>query len=209
MSNTMAALKTITIRVILGLILLGCQQPNKSDLSREEEGSVSIKLSFKPAFNEHSEIQLTSSKEAKLLRILVKNDLRADSKQDTFWFKEYNLQAENLEGFDSMLITICNTKIPLRYPVINDGITISSEIRSKSNSNFIYLRSPAKNGDSLGYSFSKLVIDIVRECANDTIILQYFDDLESYNDKSKWRRADSSKKIDRLRMDRYGWTIKK
>lgn len=86
-------------------------------------------------------------------------------------------------------------------------MAISAILINKQDTNTIYFHSPQKT-DSIGYHFTKSLIDILSNTFRDTLISQYFYDIETYIDDSKFHTADPKRKIDQLRMKKYNWSTK-
>jgi hypothetical protein len=88
-------------------------------------------------------------------------------------------------------------------------MTINTRLTYNSDTNHIGFRSPDRKSDSIGYAFSESIIRSLEKAFQDSIVNEYFEDIEPYIDESKTHPADPNRKIDQLRMKRYHWTIRK
>jgi hypothetical protein len=181
----------------------GFGRPAKND-------SLVLKISFHPAFAEWSEAILKRSAAEKSIQILLRDQLRADRNQDTFWFKKVYLSDRKFSTLVSALIVSCRQKISRKSTLKGvDGMTINTQLTFGGDTNFTHFWSPQRNEDSVGYRFTDSLLTTLKRNFQNTIASEYFGDLEEYIDASKRHAADSKRKIDRLRMEKYGWKIRK
>jgi len=166
-----------------------------------------LRVWFSPAFEENSEVMLLKTDSSQMIQILLNNNSRIDKSEDTFWFKKIHVTNHEYSKLDSTLVKMCKQKILRKNHVVLDGMGISSLYIYKKDTISIHFHSPSKIEDSIGYSFSKSLFEILKNTFQDTVVTDYFNDIESYIDESKWRRADPKRKFDQLRMKKYNWTI--
>src|SRR6185437_6223831 len=96
--------------------------------------SLLLDISFEPAFNEHSETIFLSSDSTKSIQILIRNDVRADTSQDTFYFRRIYLSNKQYIHLDSTLIRLCQQKLGAKYWTgCCDGMTINTRFIYKSD----------------------------------------------------------------------------
>lgn len=168
-----------------------------------------LEIRFHPAFEENAEVTLLKTDSAQIFKILIKNNFRVDKSEDTFWFKKIHLTNQEYLKLDSTLIKICKQKVARKNYVVFDGIGISSFLIYKRDTNSIYFHSPDRQSDSAGYNFSKSLFEICKSTFQDTLINDYFDDLETYIDKSKLHKTSPKSKVDQLRIEKYHWSIQR
>lgn len=204
---------TIQTLWLLGLVCVaGSSCSREKDKERRANGndSLILKIRFTPAFEEHSEILLSKADSVKFIQILIKNNSSVDPTEDTFWYKRIYLSNQQYLKLDSTLVKECSQKpIYRKKDRVVDGMGISSFLISNADTTSINYHSPHREEDSAGYAFSKSLIDILRNTFPDTLITEYFNDIDVYLDDSKWHRADPKGRIDQLRMKKYHWTIRK
>jgi hypothetical protein len=196
------------IIIIAAFAVVSCK--GKVDGRPSKYGSLMLKISFKPAFTEPSETILTRSDSEKSIQILLRDQLSADAKQDSFWFRKIYLSDQQFTDLDSTLISPCKQKISDKNTLKGvDGMNISTLLTIGGDTNFIHLWSPLRNEDSIGYQFTETLLTVLKRTFQDTLANEYFTELEEYIDASKWHSADPKRKIDQIRMKKYGWRIRK
>jgi len=207
--NTVLKIQSFILTCLACHILVSCNQKGgeKSNISKKD--SLVLEVRFHPAFEENAEATLLKTDSARIFKILIRNNFRADKSEDTFWFKMIYLTSQEYLQIDSTLIKLCRQNIARKNYVTMDGIGISTLLVDKTDTNGIYFHSPHKNSDSIGYDFSKSLFEIFKNTFQDTLITDYFDDLETYIDESKPQKTDPRRKIDQLRMEKYHWSFQR
>ena len=189
-------------------IPFSCNQITQERHKETRGDSLTLKISLKPAFYEHSETMLFKSDSLKFIQILLRNYIGADRTQDTFWFRKVYLDNKQFDALESSLIKTCSQKLSQKDRQKGvDGMTISSKLINRGDTNFISFWNPTYNEDSIGYFFSDSIFKIVPSIFKDSLITEYFNELEEYIDNSKSHHADAKRKIDQLRMKKYNWKI--
>ena len=168
-----------------------------------------LEVRFNPAFEENAEVTLLKTDSARTFTILIRNNIRVDKGEDTFWYKRIDLTGQEYLQLNSTLVNLCKQKVARKNHVAMDGLGISSLLVDKTDTNAIYFHSPHKNTDIIGYNFSKSLVRIFRNTYKDTLSTDYFDDLETYIGESKMRKTNSTRKIDQLRMEKYHWSFQR
>jgi hypothetical protein len=205
----MISLLKYLLSIVPLLIVVSCKQNNTIKPKIFKNDSLVLKINFHPAFEENSETILWNLDSTHGIKILIKNNFRVDEKEDTFWFKNVSLTNQQYSELDSTLIKMCRRKVARKEYIGLDGMGISTLLTSKTDTNAIYFWSPSKKSDSVGYIFTESLFRILRNAFQDTLVNQYFNDLEEYIDESKFHKADPKREIDQLRMKKYHWTIRK
>jgi hypothetical protein len=196
--------------IILSILLIAsCAQDDSRKPKVAETDSLVLKVYFNPAFEENSETTLWSYDSTQGIKILIKNNVRVDEKEDTFWFKSISLTKQQYLQLDSTLIKMCRRKTNPKTYTVFDGMGIETLLTNKADTNSIYFWSPSKKTDSIGYVFTKSLFKIIGNTFHDTLINEYFNDLEGYIEESKLLKAERIRKIDHLRIKKYNWTIRK
>ncbi len=204
----MPSIQNITILLAV-YFTLGCCYLNSSDKnSTGSKDSLTLKIEFSPAFDERSEVLLLKTDSIKFIQLLIKNNFRADKNEDTFWFKRINLTTSGFLQLDTTLVNLSRQKFDQKEYHDLDGMGINSLLINNGDTNNIYFHSPSKTTDSIGYNYTNLMVGILKKTFQDTLVNQYFNDLEEYIDESKSHKADTSRILDQLRMKKYSWTIK-
>src|ERR1044071_1051884 len=142
------------LRTFLGtLISLSCNQSNHENHKDSTNGPLILNIELSPAFYEHAETVLFKSDSHQFIQILLRNDVRADRSEDTFWFKKIYVNDSQFENLNSQLIAICRQKVinNLSGQSGVDGIGISSRLITKGDTNSIFFWSPTYAEDSIGY----------------------------------------------------------
>jgi hypothetical protein len=196
--------------ILVALIFVSCNEKTHHASGSHQFDTLLLKINLYPAFEEHSETTLIHLDSLSTIQILLKNNMAVDHAQDTFWFKKMHLSKQQFEELKSTLVQICQQKNVKRdYEFKSfDGMTLSSTLIHKGDTNNIFLRNPNKTRDSVGYMFSKSIFTILQNTFHDPSITEYFEDMEEYIDESKTHKASAKREIDRLRMRKYNWSIR-
>lgn len=197
------------ILLLAGLILAtGCHQGNAPKSKSGKPDGLQLKIAFRPAFNERSEISLVSTDSTKHIQILLRNQETAVIRPDTFYWKKVELPTQQYSELDTTMIQLCRQKLGIHYKKgWVDGMTFNSILITNSDTNTIGFFSPDRKNDSIGYFFSESLFTSLKKAFQDSVVDEYFDDIEVYIDESKLHRADPKRKIDQMRMEKDHWTI--
>jgi hypothetical protein len=198
------------IWILVGFLLTAsCQERNVPKSKSTKADGLQLKIAFRPAFNEKSEIDLVSSDSSKQIQILLRNISSATLRQDTFYWKKIDLTDQQYAELDTTLIKSCRQRLGIHNKLgWVDGMTINSLLINKNDINTIGFFSPDRKNDSNGYFFVESLLGTLGKTFQDSVITEYFDDIEVYIDDSKSHRANPQRKIDRMRMEKYHWTIR-
>ena len=204
----MSTIRNFILIIITYFTLPSCNHKNNATTEIDKNDSLMLKVFFHPSFHENSEVLLLKSDSINIIQLLIKNNFRVDKQEDTFWFKKIYLTTQQYLKLDSTLIKICKQKQEIKNNTALDGMRISSLLTYKRDTNIISFLALSKKEDSIHYNFTKSLFEILKNTFQDSLITDYFNDIEEYIDESKFRRADPKKKIDQLRMKKYHWTIR-
>jgi hypothetical protein len=206
--DTISPMRKFTL-IFGGFILTaGCHQGNAHKSKQVSSDELRLKITFRPAFEEKSEIDLVSSDSTKHIQIVLRNHVTAAIRPDTFYWKKIDLSDQQYSALDTTLIKLCRQNLAVRDSLKwVDGMTFSSILTSTNGTNTIEFFCQDRKNDSIGYSFAESLMGTLRNTFQDSVITEYFDDIEVYIDESKFHRADPRRKIDRMRMEKYHWTI--
>ena len=199
------------IGLLVGFLVTGsCHDGNAPKSKSEKPDVLQLKIAFHPAFNERSEISLVSSDSTKHIQILLRNQETATIRPDTFYWKKVELTSAQYIVLDTALIKLCRQKLGIHYKKgWVDGMTFSSMLIANGDTNTIGFFSPDRKSDSIGYFFAESLFTNLMKAFQDSVVDEYFDDIEVYVDDSKLHRLDPKRKIDQMRMEKYHWTIQK
>ena len=157
---------------------------------------------FAPAFEEVSLVKLIKIDTVINLDILIESMVRAD----TFYYKSKSISQNQFIKIDTSLIRKAKITHLQKQDNGFDGISILFELIEKKDTSRIVFWSPGKDDEILGYGMTKSAIDNFKSLFNDQIIAEYFDDLETYIDKSKFSmHSKKIREIDKRREVKYGW----
>jgi hypothetical protein len=207
--NTMNSFQKYLSLSIFALISVHCNNSKRQTYNRNESDSLLLKIQIKPAFEEHSEIVLFKTDSIQYIKILLENYAAVDIPKDTFWFRKINLNEKEFQTLDSSLIRMCKQKDGFNTPRFKsvDGMTISSTLIDSRDTNHISLRCASLKADRAAYFFSRNILRILQLTFQDSLLTDYFNEMEEYIDPSKDHKADPKRKIDQLRIKKYHWTI--
>ncbi|RYE50678.1 MAG: hypothetical protein EOP48_19375 [Sphingobacteriales bacterium] len=108
---------------------------------------------------------------------------------------------------DTSLVKACKTRIPVKRGLIMDGVTISTQLISNIDTNYLLFESPRFSTDSMGYSSTKYILYALKLAFDDNIVSEYLSDVETYIDESKLKKLDTNSELDRKRMKDYNWSV--
>lgn len=159
---------------------------------------------FFPAFEESSVIKLVKIDTIINLQILISNNEGVDKSQDTFYYKVKSISQNEFNRIDTSLINKTKTKYSQKQRIGFDGMNIFFELIEKGDTSRIGFWSPNKEDELFGYEMTNDAINNFKILFDDEIIIDYFDDLETYIDESKFSALSKKKrKIDKLRETKY------
>jgi len=196
----MMILSRIAIIYFVASLLVSCE--NK--LKPKKDKSATLKIQFDPAFSERAEALLLNTDSSKSIQLLIRKNFRFDENEDTFYFKKIYLSEKQVGFLDSPLLNNCRIRIPVIEHGCCDGMDVTYSLMENGDTNRISFWSPYKHRDSIGYKIVASSFTQMRSIFQDSIITEYFDDLESYIDETKYDlllKAD--RKINRLRSEKY------
>jgi len=197
---------------ILGLLIFSaCQQNPKNITTKDQE---IFKVFLNPSFDERAEIALSKTENDQNIsflispRVMGRDIIIGEKITDTFYHKSILLSKSQYTIFDSLVIQKTKIKQPHQWTGCCDGMPVTFLLIKGTDSSGLFFRSPAvDNPDSSGYRITKSAIDQFRVLFKDSLITDYFYDIESYMDNSKAHKPDPKRKIDQLRMRKYNVTI--
>ena len=195
--------------VVTVLFLGSCNGKKNSNHDRfaneNEQDTVSFNVFIEPSFSEVSEIDLLSTGSSDQIKILIKNNVRVDEKQDTFYYRVVALGKKDFKRLDSALLQKAKQNIPLKQHISFDGMSISFILKSIGEIYHFGYFSPNRKSDEGGYLFTKSVFDNLKSVFKDSIVNDYLDEVETYIDESKLKRLtkETQKSIYKLRRQKY------
>jgi hypothetical protein len=188
--------------LLLALIHFSCNYNSK------ETDHLTFKINIYPAFEEYAEILLTKKDSLKAVSMYLENLKRPDIPNDTFWYTKKNLTNDQYRLLDSVLIKKWGNRTDTSGFKVVDGISIYSVLFYKSDTSRMVFQSPNIKRDSIAFAFTNSIFTILPIIFKDSVSTEYFAEMEEYIDASKNHKASRARKIDRMRMEKYHWTIK-
>jgi len=183
------------------------EQDNRIDeTSKLKKDTVSFSTLMEPSFSEVSQFSLTSDGDKNHLQILIKNNVRVDETQDTFYFKAVELRKEEYNKLDTAVLQKAKLDIPPKEHMSVDGMSVSFNLNYKGEKYRFGYFSPSKKDNGAGFRFTMSVIDNFKEAFKDSIVSDYLDEVEAiYIDESKLNALTekSQKTINELRKRKY------
>jgi hypothetical protein len=93
-------------------------------VNREHSDTIDLKLWVNPAFEEAAELFYLKTDTSARITVLIKNNHRFDSAEDTFYFVEESIDPKEWIFLDTTIVEKSREKISFRDRVTVDGITI-------------------------------------------------------------------------------------
>jgi len=186
----------------LALIHFSCNRSSK------EKDQLTFRIDIQPAFNEYAEILLIKNDSLNSVSMYLENLKRPDIPNDTFWYKKIDLTNGQYRLLDSVLIKKCHERTDTSAFKVVDGISIYSLLIDKGDTSRMSFQSPDNKRDSFAFAFTNSIFTTLPKIFKDSVSTEYFAEMEEYIDESKFHKASTSRKIDRMRMAKYHWTIR-
>ena len=198
----MLAQERFLLLILMPAIFYTCG--GKKSNTDQQDDTLIFRTSLSPAFDEKASITLTQNKSKSEMRVLLLQRAFSDKPVDTFYFKKFELTKAQFENFDRLVIKQSRVKQPKQWTGCCDGMPVEYQIIRGTDTNKLYFRSPDINNDSLGYKVTKSLIDQLIKIYSDSVLTDYFNDVESYMDESKHHiKRDQNRPINRLRQIEY------
>jgi hypothetical protein len=198
------------ITVFIVLLLFSCKQKEHGnqigETSKPQKDNVSFSTLIEPSFSEVSLIDLKSDGDSSHLQILIKNNVRVDETQDTFYFKKVALVREEYNRLDTAVLQKAKQNISPKEHVSVDGMSVSFNLNYQGEKYRFGYFSPSKKSNEAGFVFTKSTIDNFKTAFKDSVVSDYLDEVEAvYIDESKLKRLteESQKAISELRKQKY------
>jgi hypothetical protein len=189
------------LTLIILLILSACGQRQVSNTLNNAQ---TFKIFFHPSFDEAAEIILTKVDTQQVINFLLLARELPDKLTDTFYSKRISITKEQFDNFDSLVIQKMKIKQPHQWTGCCDGMPVEYLLIQENDTSKLNFRSPDAKSGSSGYKITKAAIEQLGIFYKDSVISDYFNDIESYMDETihhiNWK---DNRPINRLRKIEY------
>ena len=193
-------MQKILFSILFLLFFIGCKEAQKN----EKENNVFFTVIISPAFLERAEIIISKIDGIQEIQFLLKEANANDRPADTFYYKRIVLSENQFQKLYSGLIQKTNSVNSIEKKGMRDGINfIFTHIENKDTS-ILSFRSPSKETDTAAFRFIEKSFSDFRSIFEDSIIIDYLEDVETYIDYSKNSLIKSDDRaISKLRKIKY------
>jgi len=192
-----------TITILLFLQLISCNQRASS-----YEHTKRIDIGINPAFSENSLIKVNWSADTAKIMILIRNNVRVDNKEDTFYYISADLNNNDIKYFDSLFNHWPKPWSPRAITVL-DGIHFTYTKLYREDTSKLELHGPSFWADSVGYGMTSSLLERVDLRLNDPLITDYFLELRSYIEDDSIVSNASRPTLFARREIKYGWKYRR
>ncbi len=193
----------LSIVNFLVLLLFACKDTKDDGAINDASKLVST---FRPAFDEASEISFIDKESSKSLNILIRNNFRLDENEDTFYFKSIMLNEKQVAMIQDAIVSHLDSAIYQKSFDIRDGLWVSYRYIKNNDTIFYELHSPSKA--SASYEVTLSTLDTYQTIFQDTIISDYFNDLRTYLTHEEYVETKTMTPLKQLREVKYAGLIK-
>jgi hypothetical protein len=184
------------------LTILCCGRSSSN--SRQHDA---FEAAISPAFSERALVNFFVKDDTPTLKILIRNDIRADEKEDTFYYRSVALDKSKLNYFDSLLDNWPQPWKPHAVTVV-DGIHFTLIKSSLHDTSMLQLHGPSFRNDSTGYRMTSSLLNAFAACFEDSLINDYFQEVRLYLQDDTISSANRPILFER-RAVKYGWRYRR
>ena len=153
-------------------------------------------------------IKVLWSEDSAKIVALIRNNIRIDNKEDTFYYKSVVVNNRDIRYFDSLFNYWPKPWTPRAITVL-DGIHFTYTKLYREDTSKLELHGPSFWADSVGYRMTTSLLERVDLCLNDPLIRDYFVEVRSYiEDDSLISNASRPTLFERREM-KYGWKYRR
>jgi hypothetical protein len=188
--------------VLLAFFSAACGRAKTSNIQKD---ILTFYIFIHPGFDEKAEIVLTRVDTQQTIKFLLLDRDFPNRMRDTFYFKQISLTKGQFRNFDSLVIKKTKRNQPHQWTGCCDGMPVKFQLANGIDTSVLYFRSPViSNPDSSGYYITKAAIDQLAVLSKDSVIIDYFRDIDTYMDDSKHHiKWNENRPINRLRKIEY------
>jgi len=161
-----------------------------------------------PAFSERCSLKFDRIKNKPQLTMLIRNNFRADEKEDTFYYKSIIINDTNISFFDSLLNNWPKQWKPRAITVL-DGIHMNYTKFMGRDTFKLELHGPSLWADSFGYRLTTSLFNKFELCFQDSLISDYLLELRSYIENDSILSTAPRLKLFEQRAMKYGWKYRR
>jgi hypothetical protein len=161
---------------------------------------------FRPAFDEASEISFVDSHSSRRLNILIRKNYRLDETEDTFYFKTVALDEVQTKAVQTEVLNRLDSSVNRENNGIRDGIWIYCQHIQNGDTSFYTIHSPAQG--TTGYELTAATLDTYQHIFRDTLISDYFNDLRTYINHKGYVEPKRMTPLKQMREKQYAGLMK-
>jgi hypothetical protein len=193
----------LSIKTVFILFLLSCHNSKKEDAERGDQELVST---FRPAFDEASEITFLKTDTLSCLSILIRKNFRFDEKEDTFYYRIVTLDEKDIVAIQDKVLLHLDSNLTDQIRAVADGIEISYLHKYKNDTTFYSFHSPIL--DTAKYNLTSVTLNTYQGIFRDSIVNDYFNVLRGYITDSVYVDARAMTPLMKLREIKYAGFMK-
>jgi hypothetical protein len=186
--------------VFLVFVLSSCRD-NKTIQSNERV--YKLVATFRPAFDEASEIKFEGEDSVSNLSILIRKNFRIDETEDTFYFMSVPLEAKHTKLVHDAVLNRFSSTITQRKSTVLDGIKVNYQYTCNNDTALYMFHNPSKVTDSIAYELTSATLETCQTIFRDTVISDYFNDLRGYIDHKAYVEPTTMTPLKKMREMKY------